>query len=857
MRAPDLSMIYVFEDCVLDTGRYVLRRGGDPCPLEPQVFDVLAHLVRNRGRLVTKEELFDEVWGTRFLSEASLTSRIRAARNAVGDSGSRQTVIRTVRGRGYEFIAPVTEHDALPAPDISPAPLETPPAAAVESSLPAAVQELIGREELLAELREELTRFRLVTLIGPGGVGKTTVAYELARALEPSYTDGVHPVEFVTVDAGGALAALATALGVQQRRDVSLEDAVINVLRPRRTLLLLDNCEHVVEPLGALVAHILQAAPGVTVLATSRQPIAVQSERIWPVEPLPVGDDLMPGDDAALRNAPAVQLFAERARAVNPRFVLDDVTTPSVVRICRRLDGMPLAIELAAARVATLSVDEIENRLDERFRLLRGVRRGGDPRHQALQDAVQWSYDLLGAEEQHLFDELAIFAGQFELDAAAAVCGGRDEFDALDLVTSLVERSMIVVRAPLGGGTRYEMLETLRDYGRSKLDGTAALALAARHATYYAGLAVDVAAKQCGAGEPAANARAESSFADLRAAWRFAVQHDDVDTALTLVSSLREYAMRSMRYEMLGWADAALECPGAAEHALYPSVKGIWAYVAWLRGEFDAALRLANEVEADESTRGETPCGLAQRVQANVLYVQGDIAEGLAAGRRQLALAEAAEEPSRIAHGAYMMSIALSSTNEFDEALELALRARSIGEATGSPTDLASGWAAVGFATHDDPAAAVRAFEECDHISRRAGNRWMSAFARTELSALLLVEGELDGALRGLAEAVDTWHRAGEWSQQWLTLTGCVVALMAVGADDLAAQVIGAVEKRATMGTPPVIAPLRERTLVAAEDLAARLGEARYGELHEVGGASRVADIVHRTRAELLRHVAG
>ncbi len=849
-------MIYAFDECVLDTGRYVLLRGGDPCPMEPQVFDVLTHLVRNPGRLVTKEELLDAVWGTRFISEASLTTRIRAARKVVGDSGSRQTVIRTVRGRGYEFIAHVTEQSAPPAANAPTSGPEPPVVAATESSLPGAVLRLIGRQTLLNELQQELTRFRLVTLVGPGGVGKTSVAYELARALEPSVPDGVYPVEFVTVDSGGTLDALATALGVQRRRDISLEDAVITMLRPRRALLLLDNCEHLVESLAAIVDRVLQSAPGMRVIATSRQPIAVRGERIWPVEPLAIGDEPAPGGQTTLRGAPAVELFAERAGAANPRFVLDDITTPQVVRVCRRLDGMPLAIELAAARVATLSMDEIETRLDERFRLLRGARRGGDPRHQALQDAVRWSYDLLSPDAQGLFDELAIFAGQFELEAAAAVCGGRDELDALDLVTSLVERSMIAVRPPVGGHTRYEMLETLRDYGRSKLDAGAADALAARHADYHAGLAVTVAAAQRGPGEGVANARAEASFADLRAALRLSVKRGDAHTALTLTSSLREYGMRSMRYEALGWADAALDCPGAAEHPLSPSVTGIRAYAAWLRGEFETALRLANAVEAEESSRGVATCGLAQRVQANVLYVQGDVAEGLAAGRRQLALAEADGDPSRIAHGAYMMSVALSSTGAFEEASELALRARSIGE-SGSPTDLASGWAAIGFATHDDVAAALRAFEECDAIARQAGNRWMSAFARTELSGLLIVQGQVHRALRGLADAVDTWHRAGEWSQQWLTLAKCVVALMTIGADELAAQVIGAVEKRAAMGGPPFVAPLRERTLVAADDLMARLGETHYQELHDEGGASPVADVVHRTRAELLRHAAG
>ena len=249
--------------------------------------------------------------------------------------------------------------------------------------------------------------------------------------------------------------------------------------------------------------------------------------------------------------------------------------------------------------------------------------------------------------------------------------------------------------------------------------------------------------------EPDALARAEAAFPDLRAAHSYAVQEGDAALALTLVSALREYGMRAMRYEALVWADGALACDGATEHPLFPTVMGISAYRAWIRGEFDRALAVAEQIVSDECARGDAGSGLARRVQANVYYVLGRVEEGLAAGRLQVTLAEAANDPSRIAHGAYMLSVALASVGQFDEARELATRAQAMGEATGSPTDLASGWAARGFASHDDVPAALDAFVESDRIASEAGNRWMSAFARTEASALQLVHGQLDAATGG------------------------------------------------------------------------------------------------------------
>ena len=845
-------MVYEFNDCVLDTGRYVLERGGEAVRLEPQVFDVLAHLLRNRGRVVTKEELFDEVWGTRYVGEASLTSRMRAARQAVGDSGSKQAVIRTVRNRGYELIAEVVERADAAAPE---RPLERAPAAPARptSVIPAAVHALIGRDELLVELREELDENRLVTLIGPGGVGKTTVAYELARSLEPRYADGVCAVELVAIDDGNAaVQALATALDVQPARDTSLEDAVVNVLRPRQTLLLLDNCEHLVEALAAVADRLLQTAPRVSIVATSRQPLAVRGERLWPVEPLAIDSaETLEGG-----TSPAVALFAERAAAVDPRFTLEESTIDSVVNICRRLDGMPLAIELAAARVRSLGVREIEARLDERFRLLRSVRRSGDRRHQALHDTVRWSYDLLSEEEQTLFNELSVFAGPFDITAAAAVSGDLDELDTLELLTGLVERSMLSARRSAAGEACYELLETLRAFGRSTLEVGARARVGARHAAHYAQVAREVEIAQQGASEPAASARAESAFVDLRVAQRFALEHGDIDQALTLIGSVREYGMRAMRYEALGWAEAALAAEGVAGHPLAATVRGTAAYAVWIRGEFERALSLANGVEEDESASSEA-LGLAKRVQANVYYVLGQVERGLDAGRVLLELAEESGQPSRIAHAAYMLSVALSSTDETAEASALAARAQRLGEETACPTDLASAWAAHGFAAHGDTENALAAFARSAEIASAAGNRWMAAFAATEISALRLLCGEVDDAAHGLAGAVDTWYRAGEWSQQWQTLARCLPALTALGHHALAARVAGAVERRAALGTPPNMAPLRDRTLAVAEELARSLGEERYRELHAEGGDLPITDVVHTTRTALLGEMTG
>ena len=822
----------------------VLRRDDREVRVEPQVFDLLAFLVQRRGEVVRKEELLDKVWGDRFVSESALTTQIKSVRQVVGDDGSLQSVIRTVHGKGYEFVADVV---VVEGRDENVGHVRIAPE--TRSSLPAAVQHLIGRGALLEVLAEEMATHRLLTLVGTGGVGKTSVGYELARRVSGNYVDGVHLVELVTVvDEGATFEAFATALDVNTRQRASIEDAIVDMLRPRNSLLVLDNCEHLVESVAGLVNRILRGAPAVSVLATSREPLAVTGEHVWTVEPLSIdgGPNVSRFD---LAGVPAVALFVERARAADPGFELNATNASAVIEICRRLDGIPLAIELAAARARAIDVTEIALRLDERFRLLRGVRRGADPRHRTLHDAISWSYDLLQDDEQRLFAALAVFAGQFDLDAAESVCSGGD---VLDLLTRLTERSMLAVRRPASGGTRYELLETLREYGRRRLDDSQSVELFAAHARHFAELARAVEADVQTSDEVVAGSRADAAFADLRAAQHFALQVGDFETAFGLIGSIREYAMRALRYEVFAWADAACRLPDGIDHPLHPLIAGVHAYGAWVRGEYDTAMALAHAAREEERIGAAGPSGLVERVLANVLYTVGRFEDGMIEAARQIEIAEESGNRSRLAHACYMSSVALSSTGALEEARSLAARARQAGSSTGSPTDLASAWVADGFAADPDEHLALEAFANADRLARSAGNRWMSAFARTEAAGLLVQRGDLAEGCESLAEMVDLWYRAGEWSQQWHTLSRCVIALDRIGQAELAAEVVGAIEAHATIGAPPSMTSLRSVAFETRDSLASTLGAERSEERRTIGASRPLAEIVHRTRNALL-----
>jgi predicted ATPase len=344
--------------------------------------------------------------------------------------------------------------------------------AAPAHNLPRQVTSFVGREQAVEDCLRFLKSARLLTLTGVGGSGKTRLALRVAERLLPEYPEGVWFVDLAPLtDPDHLPRAVASALGVTEEAGRPIRETLVRHLAPRRALLIFDNCEHLLEPSGGLATALLEAAAGLRMIATSRETLGVRGEQTLIVPSLS-----LPGasrDPARARESEAVRLFAERAMQVHSAFTLADDDLPVVAEICERLEGIPLAIELAAARVRVLSVAEIRDRLQDRFRLLTGGRGTALPRHQTLRAAMQWSYDHLAAGEQELFRALAVFVGGWTLESAVAVCAsGRDEFEVLDLLTGLVNKSLVVAEHSSEENVRYRLLETVRQYAEDLLAET-------------------------------------------------------------------------------------------------------------------------------------------------------------------------------------------------------------------------------------------------------------------------------------------------------------------------------------------------------------------------------------------------
>jgi predicted ATPase/DNA-binding CsgD family transcriptional regulator len=360
------------------------------------------------------------------------------------------------------------------------------------SRLPAEVTSFVGRRQELAEARRLLSASRLLTLTGPGGVGKTRLALRLADQVRRAFPDGVHLIELDALeDASLVPQTVAAALGIRDSADDAL-GILAGYLADRQLLLVLDNCEHLVDGCAVLVSKVLAAAPGLRILATSRHVLGVEGEQIQPVPPLPVPDSVTPDGGGA--GYDAVGLFADRAAAVLPEFCVDERNRDRVLEICQRLDGMPLAIELAAVRLRALSLDDIRDRLGDRFGLLVEGSRGAPSRQRTLGGAIDWSYDLCSPQEQLVWGRLSVFPGTFDLEAAEAVASGDgvDRADVLGLVTGLVDKSILLRQANSHGLlARYRMLETIRRYGLRRLEaGAGEDAVRARHLGHYRQLAL-------------------------------------------------------------------------------------------------------------------------------------------------------------------------------------------------------------------------------------------------------------------------------------------------------------------------------------------------------------------------------
>jgi len=532
------------------TDQRLLLEGEKPVRLGSRALDILVALVEHPGQVVGKNELIARGWPNTIVEESNLKFQISALRRTLG-GGNRYLL--NVPGRGYCFIAPVTRTEQPKS--------VAPQATATEAghNLPAHLTRLIGRDDTVSRLARQLAAQRLLTIVGPGGIGKTSVALAVAEAVVPAYDHGVWLIDLAPLSEPRLVSsALAAVLGLEIRSEDPLPGLIASQ-RDKRMLLVLDNCEHVIDAAAAVAVGILRAAPGVNILATSREPLRAEGERVHRLSSLPSAPASARLSAAEALGFPAIQLFVERAAASVGEFELSDADAPVAAEICRRLDGIPLAIEFAAARVDAFGVRGLAARLDDRLRLLTIGRRSAASRHQTMSAALDWSYGLLTEMEQTVLRRLAIFAGGFTLDAASAVAADatQPKGEIINQLAELVAKSLVA--ADVGDAEpRLRLLETTRAYALEKLaDSGEREQLARRHAEYYRDLLE--AAQDNAAGGWTANYATE--IENIRAAltWAFAPGGDVSIGVMLAAASAPMWLEMSLLTECNGWTGKALE----------------------------------------------------------------------------------------------------------------------------------------------------------------------------------------------------------------------------------------------------------------------------------------------------------
>jgi predicted ATPase/DNA-binding winged helix-turn-helix (wHTH) protein len=689
-----------------------LLEAGAPVAVGPRAFRVLVVLVERAGHLVTKDELLAAVWPRVIVEENALQAQISALRKVLGAKA-----IATVSRSGYRFELAV-ERVATAS-------------AAPEHNLPQPVTAFIGREREMREVERLLETTRVLTLTAAGGCGKTRLALQVSTALMHAYPDGVRFVEPATVaDPRLVPQAVARALEVRERPGRTLTQALCDSVASARTLVLLDNAEHLLEACAALVGDFIRSCPNVRVLVTSRERLDIAGEVTYRVPSLSVPSSKKKLAPDELLTIDSVRLFVDRAQATRPHFRVTEENAASLVSVCRRLDGIPLAIELAAPRLRAMSLEEIDRRLDQCLSLLTSASRTAVPRHRTLRALLDWSYDLMSANEQALLQRLSCFAGGWTLEAAEQVCAceGIEAREILDLLMSLADKSLVMADE-IGGATRYKLLETVRQYaGERARERDAALRWQARHFDFY----FDIAERARDSAATVEHAKwlgiLDAEHDNLRAALAWsATPGADVSRGLRLGAALwRFWWLRGYSGE---GSKVLLALLAIAPESLDPAIRlealSRAALLLTYAAEFPTARTLFESALAIARAMGD------QRPLAQVLVLLGvfHLRQGEPAAARKYD----------------------------EEAIEL-WRAlgdrRALGNALGN---LATIVCQMG-----DPKAALRLHEESLAIRREFADRWAIATELHNLSTTLRELGDLAAARKASEEALTIYREFGE-----------------------------------------------------------------------------------------------
>jgi predicted ATPase/DNA-binding winged helix-turn-helix (wHTH) protein len=785
-----LHRVIRFGDCAVDVAAREVRLHGRVQHLEPRAFDVLAYLLAHRDRVVPKEELLDEVWGDRFVSESALTTRIKEIRRAIGDDGTQQRLVRNVRGRGYRFVGELVAD-------------EEPRRASI-----------IGRAADVTGVVELLGVSRVVTLVGPGGVGKTRLAVEVAAKLASHAGDGSAFVDLAAIDDPDAIVpTLLHAAGI--RADAGDPAAALRAVGELDAVVVLDNCEHLVDAVASVVDTMVATPGRMQILATSRERLGVADERVWPVTPL--------------ERPAARSLFLDRAAAAGWASV--DIDVALVDRIVDAVDRLPLAIEMAAARLSSMGLEELTTVVATRLDLLRSPMRETTDRHRTLTTLIAWSEELLDPEERTAFSELAVFAGPVGMVDLTGVLSGDDAFDA---VCRLVDQSLAVVDTA-HGPARYRLLETVRRSASLRLDDGGAVAR--RHAAWFSEVAEDADQLLHTPAEAEGRARIEDRRDELRAAHRWATSHEP-GLAARITAAVQLHAHTSLWAEPAEWADR-LSLVIDPHHAMAPHVWAAMANAAAHTGRLTDGLQLAERALASDDLRA---VAVALEAIADIAMYQGDLARCDDAARQLVDVGRRLHDLHVTVLGHVDQALALVYDDDHDAALPVLDGLERAGLA---PSDRAWILYADGEALAKiDPPRSLQAFEQAIDLADSVGNRFLGGVARVSASSVHARAGEPQPALQAFAGIINDWRRQGNVTHLVISLRNLVELFVRVGAFEAAGELLGALQLTSVTAAYGAEAQRLTEARATLERTAGEHAVARWvarGRGHDLRGATAVA----------------
>jgi predicted ATPase/class 3 adenylate cyclase/ubiquinone/menaquinone biosynthesis C-methylase UbiE len=671
---------------------------------------------------------------------------------------------------------------------------EFPPLRSVDRSsgnLPRQVTTFVGRQREIAAVRAALDERPLVTLTGVGGVGKTRLALEVARDSAAEFRDGAWLCELAPVAGPDAFwEAVAGTFGLQRSPGQSLEATVLEYVAPKRLLIVLDNCEHLLNIVAVFAATMMQRCPDVAILATSREGLAIPGEFLLPVPTLdlPASDDL----SDAPAGSDAVRLFVDRARDATADFTITRENTAAIAQICRRLDGIPLAIELAAARVRSIPPDELVARLDQRFKLLTRGSRAALERHQTLRSTIDWSYNLLDDAERTALDRLSVFPGTFDLNAAEAVVDDPNR-EVIDLLGQLVDKSMLLV-ARRDGGTRYRLLETIRQYAQDRLEANGdAAATRRRHADYYVALAEVVGPDLRTGNQLAAAATLDRESDNLRAALDWAADTDSGDLAMRLLAPLVATSF-GIGWTATDWAVTACDIPGADRHRSFPHVCALVSIGLTLRSDLDGAGTFAKRAERAQAALGIDDFWVHTARGVYAMF-RGDFDQAEREATTWLDLARRAGDDFEIAHALGMLGPTIVDDTEraravMEEAVEVARR-------IGVPSILSLAVMILGFSLPpEESTRALALLDEAAELQTALGDRHGAANTINMRGSIAIGIQDWPAALSAAVEAADRLQELGYLTGFGSAVLGAAIALEALGEPEPATLFLGAAKSR-------------------------------------------------------------